>query len=106
MDLFEKREVVRKLVTDYFDNNALNVISNQDVANWESEKIIDMGTSILCMKWNIGHSGGGFAEAVVDNNLMRAVSNADGINLQALKFYTMLMYNVGAPSEIFENNSL
>jgi hypothetical protein len=51
-------------------------------------------------KWGIGYPPGGFVQAVVDNDLMRAFANADNVNQHAMKFYTMLMYNVGRPSDV------
>jgi hypothetical protein len=56
------------------------------------EHVVNCGTSILMTKWGIC-PGGGFAQAVVDNNLSEAFGRADSVNEDALKFYVMLMYN-------------
>ena len=55
--------------------------------------VISTGTSILCTKWKVGHSGGGFVKAVVDNDLYAAFSRADAINQDCIKFYLMLIHN-------------
>lgn len=92
---------VNKLVRNYFERNAKfslpeNFIQSDDIV----EHIISIGTSILCTKWGIGYPGGSFVQAVVNNDLMRAVSYADNINAYALKFYCQLMYNVGKPDTL------
>ena len=60
--------------------------------------IINIGTSILCTKWQIGFEGGGFVQSVVDNNLMNAVGSADGTSLRGLKFFASLLYNTVKPN--------
>ena len=100
MTVLEKKEIVKEIVTKYFLENAEHLISNKDVVNWEMDHIVNIGTSILCTKWGIGPTGGGFVEAVVENNLSRAISNADLTNQHALRFYCAMMYNVGMPSEL------
>lgn len=100
MTVLEKKEIVKEIVTKYFLENAKYFISNKDVVNWEMDHIVNIGTSILCTKWGIGPMGGGFVEAVVENNLSRAVSNADTTNQYALRFYCAMLYNVGMPSEL------
>jgi hypothetical protein len=39
--------------------------------------------------------GGGFVQALMNNDLRGAFERADTVNAQAIKFYLMLMYNVG-----------
>ncbi len=58
------------------------------------EHIARIGTSILCTKWGVGAPGGSFVQAVVDNDLMGAFGRADSINLDSIRFYVMLIYNV------------
>jgi hypothetical protein len=67
-----------------------------------SNHIIEIGTSILCTKWNVGYPGGDFVQAVVDNDLREAFGRADDVNQHCIKFYLMLMYNVGAPASLFQ----
>lgn len=61
----------------------------------EMEHITNIGVSILCTKWEVGYPGGGFVQAIVDNNLMEAFGRADHINLKAIGFYVYLIYNQG-----------
>ena len=95
METFKKIEVVRDLVANYLKENGAHAgLSESDCQN---NHIVEIGTSILCTKWQIGYAGGGFVQAVVGNDLQGAVSRADGTNIRALKFYCQLIYNVGMP---------
>ena len=96
MDTFKKIEVVKELVGNYLGLNGWQA-GLRELPDAECNHIIEIGTSILCTKWQIGYTGGGFVQAVVDNDLQRAFANADNINVKALKFYCQLMYNVGMP---------
>jgi len=96
MERIEQIKIVKKLVEDSFDENAM--YTGIDDMNEENKAhIINIGTSILCTKWEIGFEGGGFVQAVVDNDLMKAVGSADGTSLKALKFFTSLLYNNANP---------
>jgi hypothetical protein len=95
MDTFEKIEVVKKLVAKYLKENGTHAGLSE--ADCQNDHIVQIGTSILCTRWNVGYAGGGFVQAVVDNDLQRAIANADSTNVRALKFYCQLMYNVGMP---------
>jgi hypothetical protein len=97
----EQQDIVRALVSDYFDKNADKYVPHI-MFQLEREHIIDTGTNILCTKWEVGYSGGGFAQDVVDNNLTDAFGRADDINIHCIRFYVMLMYNVGAPTSLFQ----
>lgn len=90
-------EKIQSVVEDYFNRNANSTFLIPPTGE-QREHVIRIGTSILMAKWDIGYPAGGFVQAVVDNDLMRAFANADNINQHAMKFYTMLMYNVGYPS--------
>ena len=95
METFKKIEAVRELVTNYLKENGTHVgLSESDCQN---NHIVEIGTSILCTKWEIGYSSGGFVQAVANNDLQGAISRADNTNVRALKFYCQLMYNVGMP---------
>jgi hypothetical protein len=101
MNLEEQQEIVRTLVSDYFDKYATeSILYNYVMA--ESEHIIYIGTSVLCTKWNVGYPGGDFVKSIVDNDLAGAFSRADHINQHCIKFYVMLMHNVGAPTILFQ----
>jgi hypothetical protein len=100
METLEKMQVVKELVAKYFDENAGNTIgwlALEKLSEVEKEHIINIGTSILCTKWEIGYPGGGFVQAFVDNDLMRAIGSADGTSYKGFKFFAQLMYNVGMP---------
>jgi len=97
----QQQEIVRTLVSDYFDKYALELLPYNIVIDSYSH-IIDIGTSILCTKWKVGYPGGSFAKAVVDNDLSEAFGRADDINVHCIRFYLMLMYNVGAPTSLFQ----
>ena len=101
MKVEDQIRIIRELVEDYFDKNAEYSILDKATRNWERAHIVAIGTSVLCTKWNIGYAGGSFVQAVVSNNLMQAVASADLTNIQALKFYCQLMYNVGMPEELW-----
>lgn len=97
----EQQEIVRVLVSDYFAKYGLESIPYDIAVNAHSH-IIDIATSILCAKWEVGYPPGDFAKAVVDNDLRAAFGRADDINQHCIKFYLMLMYNVGAPTSLFQ----
>jgi len=100
METLEKIQVVKELVAKYFDENAGNTIgwlALEKLSEDEKNHIINIGTSILCTKWGIGYPGGGFVQAFVDNDLMRAIGSADGTSYKGFKFFAQLMYNVGMP---------
>lgn len=97
----EQQKIVRTLVSDYFNKNADKYIP-QALMLLEKEHIIDIGTSVLCTKWDVGYPGGHFAQAIVDNNLSESYSRADDVNVHCIRFYLMLMYNVGAPASLFQ----
>lgn len=59
------------------------------------EHIINIGTSILATRWDIGMGGGSFVQAIVDNDLGQSFGRADHINVKAIHFYVSLLYNQG-----------
>jgi hypothetical protein len=103
MERIEQIKIVKKLVEDSFDENAM--YTGIDDMNEENKThIINIGTSILCTKWEIGFAGGGFVRAVVDNDLMKAVGSADGTSLKGLKFFASLLYNTPRPMSLIHAN--
>ena len=85
-------EQVRDLVTEYYNSNFFNIMGYY-LTNSDKEHVINIGTSILCTKWNIGYPGGSFVQAVVNNDLMETFSRADNVNAKVIKFYCHLIYN-------------
>lgn len=58
------------------------------------EHIIRIGTSVICTKREVGYPGGGFVQAIVNNDLMGAFGQADQINKDCIEFYCKLLYNL------------
>lgn len=100
MNAMEQTEIVKEVVANYFTDNA-QYVGLSNITESEKSHIINIGTSILCTKWNVGYEGGGFVQAFVGNDLMRAIGSADGTSYKGFKFFASLMYNVGAPSALF-----
>lgn len=94
MKLIEQIEEVKKTVTAYYDKN---IAYYGDFNKDERDHIINIGTSILCTKWEIGYAGGGFVRSFIDNDLIGTLSRADSTCIKALKFFSVLHYNVGMP---------
>lgn len=97
----QQQEIVRTVVSDYFDKYG-DMYLPLFIKVSQKEHIVNIGTSILCTKWNVGYPSGSFVQAVVDNNLSEAFGRADDINIHCIRFYVMLMYNVGAPTSLFQ----
>jgi hypothetical protein len=97
----EQQDIVKKTVTDYFDKYGLRYLP-YTMMQIEKVHIIDTATSIMCAKWKVGYPPGSFAQAVVDNDLREAFGRADDVNTHCIRFYVMLMYNVGAPTILFQ----
>ena len=102
MQRSDQIQKVKSLVEDYYNKSLESTENNPVLSDQQREHVIQTGTSILCTKWKIGYLGGGFVEAVVDNNLTQAVGRADGTNVKMLPFYCKLIYNVGMPMELTE----
>jgi hypothetical protein len=83
-----QEERIRERVSQMLDREPISVSEEY------KSHIVNIGTSILCTKWGIGYPGGGFVQAVVDNDLMGAFSRADSINKDAMGFYCKLLYNI------------
>jgi len=97
MNTQEQIGAVTKIVAGYFKENS-SYTGLDNLSKDDEHHIIQIGSSILCTKWNIGYEGGGFVKAVVNNNLSAAIGAADHVNIKALKFYCQLMYNTGKPA--------
>jgi len=97
----EQLHIVKKVVSEYFDKYGEETLPAY-LRITEKEHIIYIGASVLCTKWEVGYPGGDFVKAIVDNDLSAAFSRADNINQHCIKFYLMLMYNVGAPTALFQ----
>jgi len=89
-------EQIKELVVNYYNSNFFKIMGYY-LNNDDKDHVINIGTSILCTKWNIGYPGGSFAQAVVNNDLMETFSRADDINSKVIKFYVHLIYNARKP---------
>ena len=96
METFEKIQVVKEVVKNYIQNNW--EYAGLTVEDSMNNHIVEIGTSIMCTKWEIGYEGGGFVQAVVNNDLQGAIGRADSTNIRALKLYCQMMYNLGMPN--------
>jgi hypothetical protein len=100
MDRVKQIEIVKEVVTDYFNQNA-HYVGLSNLGESEQNHIIQIGTSILCTRWGVGYEGGGFVKFFVNNDLMGAIGSADSTSCKGFKFFASLMYNVGTPSTLF-----
>ena len=89
-------EQIKELVVNYYNSNFFKIMGYY-LNNDDKEHVVNIGTSILCTKWNIGYPGGSFAQAVVNNDLMETFSRADDVNSKVIKFYVHLIYNIRKP---------
>lgn len=89
-------ERIRETVESFLNENwsKYNVPQNFITTPDSKAHIINIGTSILCTKWEVPPFGGSFVRAVANNDLMGAYSNADTINTRCIQFYCALIYNV------------
>ena len=87
--------VIKSKVKDYlvkYGNHYIQSYTN--LTNEDIDHIINTGTSIMCTRCEIGFPGGGFVQAIVDNDLRGSYAAADSTNALAIRFYVMMIYNV------------
>jgi hypothetical protein len=87
-----QRERIHQAVSTYFSNNAPDYLKK--LSDGDINHIINIGTSILCTKWDIGPVGGGFVNAFLSNKLKETYNSADQVNKLAIPFYLQLVYNM------------
>ena len=91
----EQIEKIKNQVQAYFDKNAHSYINYLTLESKENRNhIVNIGTSIICTRHNIGYPGGSFVQSIVNNDLQGTFANADDININAIRFYLMMMYNM------------
>lgn len=96
MTTLDQIEKVQELVQDYYEKNS-QWCGLESLSNSEKIHIVQIGTSILCTKWEVGYAGGGFVQSFVKNDLMGALGSADSTSLKGFKFFAALVYNIGKP---------
>jgi hypothetical protein len=103
---FKQMAIVKDAVETYFEKMApLSVFEFAFMNEEEMDHIKSIGCSIMNARLGIGFEPGGFVQAVIDNNLSRAFANADNINQRALKFYMLMIYNLGININVEETVS-
>ena len=88
-------ENIKAQVQAYFDKSAHYYIPNfEGLSEDNKNHIVAIGTSIICTYHSIGYSAGSFVQSVVNNDLKGAFANADSVNINAIRFYLMMMHNM------------
>lgn len=100
MNVADQIQTVQKSVESFYKEAITYESYMPSLSEDQKNHVIQIGTSILCTKWGIGYEGGGFVQAVVNNDLMGAVGKADGTNVKMLPFYCKLIYNTSLPIEL------
>ena len=86
---------VRGKVREYLEKYGKHYIQNfESFSDEELDHVVSIGTSIVSTRLDIGFPGGSFVQSIVDNNLSGTFASADSINVQCIRFYVMLMYNL------------
>lgn len=90
----QKLEFIHQLVSSYLDrNHAIARVTHLYLDPESRAHLVNCGTSILAAKNELNYNPGSFADAIIRNDFMQVVSRADSTNLEALRFYAMLIYN-------------
>lgn len=87
--------VYRKRITEHVINKLENFNISNFVATIDFKHVVSIGVSIIETKYpEIGPGyvgGGGFVNALIDNDLIASFSRADKINKKYLEFYCELL---------------
>jgi hypothetical protein len=98
--------IVKESVETYFEKMApLSVFEFAFMEEEEMDHIKNIACSIMNARLGIGFEPGGFVRSILDNNLSGAFANADNVNQRALKFYMLMIYNLGININIEETVS-
>jgi len=97
----EQRNIIRNAVKKYVNDNysILPTLTHEEL-----EHVVDTGTTIMAVKWDIEDSYGSFVKAIVNDKLTDSFGSADGANLKAIRFYVMMKYNMGIPRGLYSMN--
>ena len=93
----EHRERVYEGVAEYLTKN-IHTLPEQIQLNRDAQShIVSIGTSIMLCKWQLENSQmhGSFVRAILENNLLSAITYSDTVNRYALPFYVTMMHNLG-----------
>lgn len=83
---------IKKRVIQYCIENRNTVIGFDSMSDEDREHVYELGASIVYTKFNI-MQGGSFIQAVVDNNLERAISTADRVAIRCIKLLVLIKFN-------------
>lgn len=91
-------EIVKNYIEQYIAPCDMPVkLEYRKLSKEDKRDVLQIGTSILCTKWDIGPKGGGFVKSVVNNDLTGAVMSADKTNIKMLALYVNLMLSAQKP---------
>jgi hypothetical protein len=86
---------IRGKVREYLEKFGHLYIQNIDsMSDEDQDHIVSIGTSIIGTRLEIGFPGGSFVQAIVNNDLRGAFASADSINVNCIRFYVMMIYNL------------
>ena len=91
MKSYEEIESVVQEFLDTKSNQSPSKLSGLDVDVLNHIKNICI--SILQTKYEVGYPGGGFVQAIVNNDLMGSFGRADSVNVKFIWLYAELLYN-------------
>jgi hypothetical protein len=89
-------EMLRDQVRKYFERNweSCKVPSEFTIMEETREHILNISCSLIMTKYKFGYPGGGFVQAIVDNDLRGAINKADAVNLKMIPFYVTMLQNL------------
>ena len=90
----EQIDRISQAVREYAEKNSY-LIPSEHINQTDMNQLVDIGTSIMCTKWEIGNIGGNFVQSIVNNDLNGAINHGDHVCSRCLKFFTTLHYNLG-----------
>jgi|TARA_B100000767_G_scaffold86569_1_gene83200 hypothetical protein len=86
--------VNRKKITEHVMNELTKFGETRFVGTRDFEHVVSIGVSIIETKYpeiGPGYGGGGFVNAVINNELMESFARADKTNVKYLEFYCELL---------------
>lgn len=94
-------QVIRDAVSEYYSKYSNLYIHNEEYFSSDQKRhVIDIGTSIIGTRMEIGFPGGSFVQSIVNNDLRGSFAAADDINVNCIRFYLMMIYNISIPGLI------
>lgn len=91
----EQMDRIKEAVSEYARRNSYLIPYEIYSDKTQLEHVIQIGTSIMCTKWEVGYPGGGFVQAIIDNDLESSVNRADSTCVECLKFFVTLKNSLG-----------